>query len=170
MMNTIIRKEEDRDRTNIYELNKQAFGSTGEADLINRLRASASPIVSLVAESDGEVIGHIVFTPVKIDGFPELNLMGLAPMAVAPKVQKSGVGSALVHAGLRACRELETGAVVVLGHIDYYPKFGFRPAHQFNCSCEFDVPKEAFMIQELKPGYLQDASGIIRYHPEFHHE
>jgi putative acetyltransferase len=93
--------------------------------------------------------------------------MGLAPMAVLPAEQRRGVGSALVQAGLDRCRQLPCGAVVVLGHPAYYPRFGFSPASRFGVTCEYDVPDEVFMAMELEPGFLRDKPGTIRYHPAF---
>ena len=93
--------------------------------------------------------------------------MGLAPMAVAPDRQRSGVGSALVRAGLEACRERGASAVVVLGHAEYYTRFGFAPASRFGIASEYDVPDDVFLIVELEPGRLASASGTIRYHAAF---
>jgi putative acetyltransferase len=99
--------------------------------------------------------------------FDELHLMGLAPMAVSPSLQRDGIGTELVNAGLQICRELGVGAVAVLGHPEYYPRFGFRPASQWGIKCEYDVPEEVFMLMELSPAYLQDYQGTIRYHAAF---
>ena len=94
-------------------------------------------------------------------------MMGLAPMAVAPARQRGGIGSALVRAGLERCREMGAAAVVVLGHPDFYPRFGFLPAARLGLSCEYDVPAEAFMAMELEPNGLRGAAGIVSYHPAF---
>ncbi|MFT7470251.1 MAG: putative acetyltransferase [Kiritimatiellia bacterium] len=93
--------------------------------------------------------------------------MGLAPMAVLPTYQRQGIGSALVEAGLAQCRLNACGAVAVLGHPEYYPKFGFEPSTNFAIKSEYDAPKEVFMIVELETGYLEDCSGTISYHEEF---
>ena len=94
--------------------------------------------------------------------------MGLAPMAVAPARQRQGVGSALARAGIAACRDLGFGAVIVLGHPEYYPRFGFVPASRFGLRSEYDVPDDVFMAMELKPGALHGRGpGTIRYHPAF---
>lgn len=163
----IIRHEERDDQQAIRKVNETAFETSAEADLIDALRVKASPLVSLVAEIDREIIGHILFSPVKLSNHPDKKIMGLAPMAVLPSWQRQGVGSELVRAGLAACLGLDYGAVVVLGHPDYYPRFGFVPANEFGLACEYDVPTEVFMAQELKPGYLDDTSGTIHYHPAF---
>lgn len=163
----LIRPEEEQDRLAIHALNVCAFGSTAEADLVDALRARARPLVSLVAEDGGAIVGHILFSPVSLPGRPDLEIMGLAPMAVAPARQRKGIGSALVRAGLARCRQSGVGAVVVLGHPGYYPRFGFVPSTRFGIGCEYDAPEEAFMAIELIPGCLRGASGKIRYHAAF---
>ena len=163
----IVREEEKRDWTAVHALNVSAFETPVEADLVDALRQEAHPIVSLVAEDESVIVGHILFSPVILSGFPHLKIMGLAPMAVSPKRQRSGIGSKLVGAGLKKCRELDYGAVVVLGHPDYYPRFGFSPSTRFGIRSEYDVPDDVFMVVELRPGYLHGAQGIIQYHTAF---
>jgi putative acetyltransferase len=104
---------------------------------------------------------------VSLDGHPELRLMGLAPMAVAPAHQRNGVGSALVRAGLGRCGQLGFDAVVVLGYPSYYSRFGFQAAADFGIGCEYDAPVEAFMLLELQPGYLRGITGTVRFHAAF---
>jgi putative acetyltransferase len=163
----LIRPEEERDRAAVDAVNVAAFDRSDEAELVAALRAQVPDAISLVAEEGEAVIGHILFTPVTLGGHPDLSIMGLAPMAVAPAHQRSGVGSALVRAGLEACRERAAGAVVVLGHAEYYPRFGFVPASRFGIASEYDVPDDVFLILELRPGSLASASGTIRYHAAF---
>jgi len=163
----LIRNEEEKDQTAVHAINLSAFPTPAEAGLVDRLRQQAQPALSLVAEDDGEVVGHILFTPVLLSGHPELKIMGLAPMAVATGHQRKGIGSALIHAGLNQCRQLGFGAVAVLGHHVYYPRFGFSPAARYGINCEYEVPEEAFMVTELIPGYLGNAHGTIRYHVAF---
>lgn len=148
-------------------VNEAAFEQPAEARLVAALREQANPIISLVAEDEGAIVGHILFSPVTLTGHPELKIMGLAPMAVAPERQREGIGSSLVRAGLDECRKLGFGAVVVLGHPEYYPRFGFTPAARFGIGCEYDVPEDVFMAMELEPGHLLNASGIIKYHEAF---
>ena len=162
-----IRGESEADWGAVHSLLAAAFEHHGEADLVDTLRQRAAPMVSLVADDAGQVVGHILFTPVTLPSHADLKLMGLAPMAVVPGRQNQGIGGALVHAGLDHCRALGVGAVVVLGHAEYYPRFGFVPAVRFGLGCEFEVPEEVFMVQELVPGYLKDASGDIHYHAAF---
>ncbi|MDX1516264.1 MAG: N-acetyltransferase [Woeseiaceae bacterium] len=162
-----IRAEAARDRDSIRSVNTAAFGTPAEADLVDALRRHVQPIISLVAECDGQITGHILFSPVTLSGNPDLDIMGLGPMAVLPACQRQGIGSALVHAGLDECRQREKDAVVVLGHPDYYPRFGFSPASRFGISCEFDAPDEAFMLLELRRGVLHGKTGTARYHAAF---
>ncbi len=163
----LIRPEQVADHAAIHRVNAAAFDTAAEADLVDALREQARPFVSLVAEESSAIVGHIAFTPVAFDTRPDALIMGLAPMAVVPAHQRHGIGSALVCAGLAECRALGYGAVVVLGHPDYYPRFGFAPAARFGISCEYDVPAEVFMALELKPGCLAGTAGIIRYHAAF---
>ncbi len=93
--------------------------------------------------------------------------MGLAPLAVVPEHQRGGIGTALVRAGLDQCRKIGFGAVVVLGHSEYYPRFGFTPATRFGIGCEYDVPVEVFMAVELEANYLLGVSGKVQYHAAF---
>ncbi len=161
-----IRLEASRDATAVHALNALAFGRPDEARLVEALRLRPQPFVSLVAERGGILVGHIAFTPVTVENIESL-IMGLAPMAVAPALQRSGIGSSLVRAGLDRCRERGAGAAVVLGHPEYYPKFGFVPAVRFGLKCEYDVPEDVFMALELRPGALGTTGGTVRYHPAF---
>lgn len=162
-----IRAEREEDRAAVRAVNRSAFETATEANLVDALRAQAQPLVSLVAEQDGSIVGHILFSPVTLSGHSELWIMGLAPMAVVPEQQRQGIGSALVRAGLDECKRLGAGAVVVLGHAEYYPRLGFLPAARFGIRCEYDVPEEVFMALEIKPGFLQGVSGTISYHAAF---
>jgi putative acetyltransferase len=161
-----VRPEAQADHAAVHGINVAAFGGETEARLVAMLREQARPVVSLVAEDGGIVIGHIMFSPVSLHGFGGL-MMGLAPMAVAPAHQRHGIGSALVRAGLERCREIGAEAVVVLGHPDFYPRFGFLPAARFGLTCEYDVPAEAFMVLELERHALRGATGTVSYHRAF---
>jgi putative acetyltransferase len=162
-----IRLELPTDADAVRAVNRAAFEKNTEADLVDLLREQASPIISLVGEDAGSIKGHILFSPVTLLGHPSLKIMGLAPMAVLPDHQRRGIGSALVRAGLDACRQFGFGAVIVLGHAEYYPRFGFQPASRFGIKCEYDVPDDVFMALELLPSAMAEKSGTIRYHPAF---
>ena len=163
----IIREERRDDIAGIRAVNLDAFGTTTEADLVDALRERAGQLISLVAEDEATIVGHILLSPVTLAEDPELNLMGLAPMAVLPSRQRQGLGSRLVREGLERCRQLNAAAVVVLGHPQFYPRFGFSPASRRSLRSEYEVPEEAFMVCELREGGLSGRSGTIRYHPVF---
>ena len=164
----IVRQERPEDVAGIRHVNEQAFGQPAEADLVDLLRARDKVILSLVAAQGDLIVGHILFSPVMIES--EGNLFaaaGLAPMAVLPELQKQGIGSQLVKHGLEQCRKTGYECVVVLGHAEYYPRFGFVPASRYGLKCEYDVPDEVFMAIELREGALKGRAGIARYEPEF---
>ena len=164
----IIRKEKDSDKEKIWQVNAAAFESEAEANLVNVLRDSGISFISLVAEENENIIGHILFTPVElIDVDYGLKLMGLAPMAVLPDLQKKGIGSQLVKTGIEICVAQGYDAIVVLGHSEYYPKFGFVPSVKYGIKSEYDAPDEAFMVLELKEDTLKDKTGTIKYHAAF---
>jgi len=163
----LLRAEEDDDHDSVYVLNSSAFDTAAEAKLVNALREQARPVISIVAELDGRVVGHILFSPVSLSGHPRLKLTGLAPMAVLPEHQRLGIGSALVREGIGQCRQLGFEAVVVLGHPEYYPRFGFSPASDFGIDSEYGVPENTFMAIELRTGALDGKKGRAKYHPAF---
>jgi putative acetyltransferase len=163
-----IRADWESDRQGIRRVNEAAFGQPAEADLVEALRAHSAVTVPLVAEVDGQIVGHILFAPVSIaEAMESLRIAGLAPMAVLPSHQRRRIGSLLVKHGLEYCRKAGVQAVVVLGHPEYYPRFGFRPSSAWGLRCEFDAPDEAFMALELIPNVLSGNAGVIRYHPAF---
>lgn len=164
-----VRAETPSDVAAVARLNRAAFGQAAEADLVDRLRLAGDAVVSLVAEQQAEVVGHILFSPVRLDPAPPLppRWLGLAPMAVLPSRQRGGIGRALVEAGLAAARAGGTTAVVVLGHPEYYPRFGFAPASGFGLRCAYDAPDEAFMALALTPDGLARHRGLVCYAPAF---
>ena len=162
-----IRREVAHDVPTIRTVNLAAFGGPAEADIVDVLRADARDVISLVAEDAGEIVGHIMFSPVEIAGAPDRRAMALAPMAVMPQHQRTGRGSALVRAGLDECRRAGAGAVFVVGHPSYYPRFGFASGSAAGFDCAFGVSPDAFMVLELIPGALAGCSGTVRFHGAF---
>lgn len=165
-----IRPERPTDYADVYQVNTQAFDRTNEAELVDNLRPVVQPHISLVAELEGHVIGHIFFSPVSIESQAgSQTAMGLGPMAVLPAYQNQGIGTELVQAGLETCRQQGHKLVVVLGHPGFYPRFGFIPAGSLGLRFHEPVPQDAFMLLELSPGTPIEADGVVRYHPEFDH-
>lgn len=163
-----IRAESTDDYAAVRQVNEQAFGRPDEAALVDALRKRVEPNISLVAETEGRIVGHIFFSTVRVESEAgAFAALGLAPMAVLPEFQNRGVGSELVRRGLEECRRLGHEIVVVLGHPEYYPRFGFVPAKQKNLSCEYPVPDEVFMALELSEGALAGRRGMVKYSPEF---
>lgn len=164
----IIRAETAVDHSAVRRVNQLAFGQPHEAALVDTLREAVHPYISLVAVLDGEVVGHIFFSPVSIESeISPFTALGLAPMAVSPQYQNQGIGSQLVQAGLKECQRIGHNIVVVLGHSEYYPRFGFMPARLKGLRCQYDVPDEVFMVAELEPGALGGREGLVKYHPAF---
>jgi putative acetyltransferase len=162
-----IRAETPADREAVFAVHAAAFATRSEADLVDALRERAQPTVSLVAESGGRIVGHILFSPAFLDRRPGVRIMALGPMSVLPDCQRAGIGAALVRAGLEACRQQGAQAVVVLGHPPFYPRFGFAPASKYGIHCEYDVPDEVFMALELEANALGGPGGTLRYHETF---
>lgn len=163
-----MRAEAPDDYALVRRVNELAFGQSNEAGLVDALREKARPYISLVAVMDGDIVGHIFFSPVTVEGEQEtLTAMGLAPMSVLPDHQRRGIGSLLVREGLEECRRIGHEVVVVLGHPKFYPRFGFTPASSKGLRSEYDVPDDVFMVAELRPGALGGRRGLVKYNPEF---
>jgi putative acetyltransferase len=163
-----IRPEGPEDLAAVSDLNRQAFESDTEARLVDELREVEPSIVSLVAQLDDEVVGHILFSPVTIDGTSnETHAVGLGPMAVLPAHQRKGIGSKLVHAGLTICGGMGARIVFVLGHPEYYPRFGFQPAASRGLRYKGEQFDPYFFVKEIEPGALAELSGMVHYHPAF---
>ena len=165
-----IRIESKSDHRAIWKINKEAFGQEEEANLVDALRNDPAfiPELSLVAEIDGKVVGHILFSRISIvDGKTEHPSLALAPMSVLPDFQKQGIGSALIRTGLDTSRQMGFSSVVVLGHKDYYPRFGFEPASRWGIRAPFDVPGDVFMAIELSENSLNGVSGTVQYAAPF---
>ena len=163
-----IRPERPEDASRVHEVNQLAFGQPAEADLVDKLRANCAEALSLVAEDD-TVVGHILFTPVVVESAGRRVVgMGLAPMAVHPDRQRQGIGSQLVTHGLDVLRERGCPFVVVVGHPEYYPRFGFESASKHGLASQWDgIPDEAFMVLVLNAAAMAAVSGVARYRDEF---
>lgn len=160
------RSETADDVSAIREVNLAAFPTAEEADLVEALRASDAWIegLSTVTEDpEGMIVGHALLTRCHVDGAPAL---ALAPCAVQPRVQRSGAGSAAILAGLEAARAKGENLVLVLGHAEYYPRFGFTPASAVGIRASFDVPDEAMMALALDPD-AATPRGTIAYPAPF---
>lgn len=152
----------------VRRVNLQAFAKEAEAQLVDLIRERDRIALALVAIFEGQIVGHLLFTPAEIrdrDRVEEVTALG--PMAVLPAHQRSGIGTELVNEGLSLLRAGGHRAVIVLGHPNFYPRFGFVPARQFDIQSTYDVPDEVFMALELLPGSLQSSAGTVHYLPEF---
>ena len=165
---TAIRPERPEDTPSVRSLNELAFGQPTEANLVERLQQVCTTSLSLVAEA-GAVVGHILFTPVVVESAGRQIIgMGLAPMAVLPDRQRQGIGSALVRRGLEILRERGCPFVVVVGHPEYYPRFGFERASLHGLASQWEgVPDDAFMVSILDVDAMAGVSGVAKYRDEF---
>lgn len=166
----IIRRENSNDFNEVNLLIQAAFNNNFEKELVEKIRKNEKHIneLSLIAEDINEIAGHILFSEIIIKGDNDyLGGLALAPLSVKPSYQKQGVGKALIHQGLLLAKALGYKFVVVLGHSDYYTKFNFIKASNFNIKCPFEVPDESYTILELRENSLLNISGIVEYLPEF---
>jgi putative acetyltransferase len=165
-MTPVIRQETPADHDAIREVNRLAFGRDDEARLVDALREGGYARVSLVDEEGGLIVGHILFSDLPIvTPHGTVDALALAPMAVLPSRQRQGIGSLLVREGLRVCREAGHRVVVVLGHPEFYPRFGFSAGLAERLRSPFSGP--AFMAVELVPGAPDGVEGEVRYPPPF---
>jgi predicted N-acetyltransferase YhbS len=175
MSDILIRQERPHDRDSVYRLVLEAFSQAEhtnyqEQELVVRLRGSDAfvPELSLVAEVEGALVGHILFTRAVIrDEATDHATLVLAPLAVAPRLQRRGIGARLVEAGHCAARNLGFQSSVLVGHPAYYPRFGYRPAESFGVVTHLDLPSGVFMACELRLGGLAEVRGMLIYPPEF---
>jgi putative acetyltransferase len=160
-----IRLETPDDEPQVRAVNEAAFGRPEEAGIVDRLRISCPEAISLVADDGGEVVGHIIFTVAFIDS-PKGKLWGrgLAVMAVLPDRKRQGIGSKLAERGLDLLREEECPFVIVVGHAEYYPRFGFTRASGYKLTSQWEnMPDEAFMVLVFDQGAMQGVSGVAAY-------
>ena len=167
----MIRAEQPADHPQVFRVVERAFGRTDEAHLVEALRRSPAfvPELSLVAVEGDEVVGHLLFTRIAVRSGAERgeDALALAPLAVLPERQRSGIGSALVRRGLADARGLGHKAVIVVGHPSYYPRFGFTPGEPLGLRPPFVVSPGAFMVLGLVPDALAGVRGVVEYAPEF---
>ncbi|MGG0255941.1 N-acetyltransferase [Bacillus toyonensis] len=169
-----IRQEQKNDYRKTEEVVKEAFlneefSDKKEHELVKRIRECDAfiPELSIVAV-DKEIVGHIMLSKITIEqGGTTVDSLALAPVSIAPSHQKKGIGGKLITVALEKAKELGYGSVVVLGHPEYYPKFGFERASQWNIKAPFEVPDEVFMVMELRENTLQGVEGIVQYSSAF---
>jgi putative acetyltransferase len=165
-----IRPEVQADYGAVFDLDVAAFEGDEEARLVGRIRSSEGfdPRLSLVAEREGRIVGHVVLSRIVIQA-PDRDVpaLALAPVAVLPAFQRMGIGSSLIRAALTAAASIGYGAVIVLGHPDYYPRFGWVPASGYGIAAPFSVPDRAFMALELVEGALDGIEGTVVYAAAF---
>ncbi|PYK52771.1 MAG: GNAT family N-acetyltransferase [Verrucomicrobia bacterium] len=146
-------------------MNRRAFGQDQESNIVDALRANGAALLSLVATLDDRVVGHIMYSPLTIGG----NVTGaaLGPMAVLPEHQRQGIGSKLVKVGNQKLKDAGYPFIIVVGHADYYPRFGFKRANEHGITCEWDLPDDVFMLLVLDQAKMESVSGLATYRHEF---
>ena len=167
-----IRPETVDDYDAVRRVHTSAFGGPAEANLVDALRRTDAyiPSLSRVAVLNGDVIGHVLYSRagIEADG-THRDALALAPLAVLPTHQRSGVGTLLMRESLQACKQEGHRIVIVLGHPEYYRRFGFRPAHLFGIRAPFPLSKpDVLMALGLTPGALDEAKGLVRYARPFY--
>ncbi len=165
-----IRQETSNDFDAVEVLLISAFGKEDEARLVTKLRHSEAfiPALSLVAEVDNRILGYILLTKVKVKNVDnEYDSLALAPVAIVPEYQKQGIGSQLIIEGLKRAKALGNDSVIVWGHKEYYPKFGFKPALDYDILCPLPTHQDYLMALALKPDGLKNVSGKVIYPKEF---
>lgn len=165
---SIIRREQPRDIPEIRQVNIRAFGRQQEASVVDKLRENCNSVLSLVALTDGKVVGHILFSPAVIEGrHGRLVGTGLAPLAVLPEYQRKGIGTQLMQTAIARIKKGGCPYIIVIGHPEYYARFGFERAGRFGISSEWDVPDEAFVILVLDRRVMNGITGVARYRQEW---
>jgi putative acetyltransferase len=161
-----IRAECAEDGLAVSRVNTAAFGGNDEGSLVEALHGGRFVLLSLVAELDGEIVGHVLFSRMAIETPTRaVAAVALAPVAVLPAVQRQGIGSLLIRTGLDLLRTRGEDIVIVVGHAGYYPRFGFSTEKA--SAIESPFPRGVFMALELRPGSLAAVEGRVRYPPPF---
>lgn len=166
-----IRSETEEDYQQITNVITSAFGQTNEGTLVTKLRKTAcfNSQLSLVALVESKIVGYVLFYPIKIDtGVLKCISLSLAPIAVNPDYQRKGIGSKLIRVGLKAAKKLGFRSIIVIGHSEYYPRFGFEVAKKWGLSAPFAVPEDVFFAKELVEKGLDNCRGTIEYPQEFY--
>ena len=159
-----IRHELPDDVAAIRDVNKRAFGQDQEGNIVDALRSNGAALLSLVAALNSEIVGHIMFSPISVG---DATGAALGPRAVLPEQQRTGIGSKLVEAGIRALKDAGYPFIIVLGHTNYYPRFGFVPASRLGICCEWQVSDDVFMVLVLDQAKMAGVSGLAKYRHEF---
>lgn len=163
-----IREATDSDLQDVLFVEKTAFGYDKESILVKDLLLdpSANPLYSLLAFAGDRAVGHILFTSACLEGAQKpVSISLLAPLAVIPDFQKQGIGGQLINRGLQYLANAGIDLVFVLGHPDYYPRYGFKPAGVLGFEAPYPIPEKhanAWMVQELHQGVIGTVSGKVR--------
>lgn len=171
-----IREERADDVASIRDVNKRAFGQDQEGNIVDALRSNGGALLSLVATRNDRVVGHIMYSPATIDDSTPaagdasgivITGAALGPMAVLPEHQRHGIGSKLIDAGTRKLKDAGCPFIVVVGHANYYPRFGFKAAITYGIKCEWPVPDDVFMLLVLDHARMHGVTGFAKYRHEF---
>jgi putative acetyltransferase len=160
-----IREERPDDVPTVRDLNRRAFGQDQESNIVDALRANGAALLSLVATMNDRVVGHIMYSSAVVGNCVKGAALG--PMAVLPEYQRQGIGSKLIEVGNRKLKDAACPFIIVVGHANYYPRFGFRPASEHGITCEWDVPDDVFMLLVLDHAKMEGVSGLAKYRHEF---
>ncbi len=164
----IIREEMPEDILGVRRVEEAAFGRSGEAELVDRLRKRGAVTLSLVAVEANQVVGHVLFSPGEVsNGQESWPCVGMGPVAVLPERQRTGIAKGLIATGLEKCWQKGVKATFVLGDPAYYGRFGFTRTDHYGIRCEFEVPPEDFMVTAAEEGALSGWNGVMHYQPEF---
>ena len=159
-----IAEERPGDVAAIRDLNQRAFEQNQEANIVDFLRSNGGALLSLVATVNGTVVGYIMYSPISVGS---LRGAALGPMAVLPELQRQGIGSKLIEAGNRKLEDAGCPFIIVVGHPEFYPRFGFKPARGRGITCEWNLPEDVFMVLVLDEVEMAGVSGVAKYRDEF---